>query len=566
MISHDVLIVGGGLAGLRTAIASHDGGLDAAVISQVYPIRSHSGAAQGGINAALGNAEGGEDDTCERHAYDTVKGSDFLADQDSVEIMTNMAPLAIFEMEHWGVPFSRTTVGKIAQRPFGGGGFPRTCYAADKTGRFLLHTTWEQTVKRGIKVYAEWMILSLVVDRGLCHGVVAYHVPTGEIQAFEGQAIVFGTGGYGQVFARSTNTLINSGSGMAVAYYAGVPLKDMEFVQFHPTSLVGTNILVTEGARGEGGYLFNSEGERFMKDYAAQAMELAPRDLVSRAIQTEINEGRGFEDTYVHLDLRHLGRQKILERLPEIRDHCLHFVGIDPIDKPIPIQPGQHYSMGGIDCNCDGETILSGFFAAGECSCVSVHGANRLGGNSLLETIVFGKLTGEKAVQYVKGKEQNRQNSDAFANALRTARTRIEELLKGNGSQEPADIRAEMKEITFSKVGIFRDEDSIHEGISKIEELQERCRNLRPIWNGKIFNLDLVRGYELKGMVDIVEVIARGALIRQESRGSHSRRDFGQRDDRNWMKHTLARYTPEGPRLSHTDVTVTKWQPEERQY
>ncbi|MDO8472363.1 MAG: FAD-binding protein, partial [Dehalococcoidia bacterium] len=335
MIRHDVIVVGGGLSGLRAAIAAHDGGLDVAVVSQVYPVRSHSGAAQGGINGALANAEDGKDDTTERHAYDTIKGSDFLADQDAVEKMTTMAPSIIYEMEHWGVPFSRLANGKIAQRPFGGGGFPRTCYAADKTGRFLLHTMYEQAVKRGVKVYPEWYVLSLVVDKGACAGFIARHIPSGEIQAFAGKAVVFGTGGYGQVYAHSTNTLINSGFGMAAVYRAGVPLKDMEFVQFHPTSLIGSNILITEGARGEGGYLINAKGERFMKNYAPNVMELAPRDMTSRAIQTEINEGRGFENSYVHLDLRHLGAAKILERLPEIRDHCIHFVGVDPIKAPI---------------------------------------------------------------------------------------------------------------------------------------------------------------------------------------------------------------------------------------
>ena len=360
MIRHDVIVVGGGLSGLRAAIAAHDGGLNAAVLTQVYPVRSHSGAAQGGINAALANAEDARDDTPDRHAYDTVKGSDFLADQDAVQVMTNMAPSIIYEMEHWGVPFSRLPDGKIAQRPFGGGGYPRTCYAADKTGRFLLHTMWEQVVKRGIMVYPEWIVFSLVVENGACRGVVAQHIPTGRFEAFDGRAVIFGTGGYGQVYARSTNTLINSGAGMAVAYHAGVPLKDMEFVQFHPTSLIGSNILITEAARGEGGYLVNARGDRFMRNYAPKLMELAPRDMVSRAIQTEINEGRGFENSYVHLDLRHLGAQKILERLPEIRDHCIHLLGVDPIKQPIPIQPGQHYSMGGIDCNYDGETSLPG--------------------------------------------------------------------------------------------------------------------------------------------------------------------------------------------------------------
>ncbi|MBI2854674.1 MAG: FAD-binding protein [Chloroflexi bacterium] len=566
MVIHDVIIVGGGLSGLRAAIAAHDGGLDVGVVSQVYPVRSHSGAAQGGINAALGNAEGGEDDNPERHAYDTVKGSDFLADQDAVEVMTGMAPGIIFEMEHWGVPFSRTKSDKIAQRPFGGGAFPRTCFAADKTGRFLLHTMFEQMLKRHIKVYPEWLMMSLVVNDGVCCGLVGYHIPTGEFESFQGKAIVLGTGGYGQVYARSTNTLINSGSGMAHAYHAGAPLKDMEFVQFHPTSLIGSNILVTEGARGEGGYLINKLGERFMKKYAPKVVELAPRDMVSRAIQTEINEGRGFDDSYVLLDLRHLGKEKILERLPEIREHSIHFVGVDPIVAPIPIQPGQHYSMGGIDTDFDGQTPVPGLFAAGECACVSVHGANRLGGNSLLETIVFGKRSGEKTVQYVKGREWKPVPEGVFQYALDIVRARVAALFQGTGQQEPAAIRAEMKETMFFKVGIFRERKLMDEALKRIAELQERYRHLRAIKGGKIFNLDLCRAYELRYMLDLAEAIAAGAIARQESRGSHSRLDFNKRDDHNWGKHTLAYPTPEGPRLSYRPVTFTKWQPEERKY
>lgn len=565
MIRHDVIVVGAGLSGLRAAIAAHDGGLDVGVVSQVYPVRSHSGAAQGGINGALANAEGGKDDTTERHAYDTVKGSDFLADQDAVEKMTTMAPAIIYEMEHWGVPFSRLPNGKIAQRPFGGGGFPRTCYAADKTGRFLLHTMYEQAVKRGIKIYPEWYVLSLVVDNGRCAGIIARHIPTGEMQSFAGKATVFGTGGYGQVYAHSTNTLINSGFGMAILYRAGVPLKDMEFVQFHPTTLIGSNILITEGARGEGGYLINAKGERFMKNYAPKVMELAPRDMTSRAIQTEINEGRGFENSYVHLDLRHLGAAKIMERLPEIRDHCIHFVGVDPIKAPIPIQPGAHYSMGGVDCNYDGETQMPGLYAAGECSCVSVHGANRLGGNSLLETIVFGKRSGEKLVQYVKGGAVEPAEAP-FKEAQQKGIASIESMFKGNGKEDPPTIRLEMKEVMFDKVGVFREEKPMKEAVAKVRELRERAKHLRPIKGGQVFNLDLQRAYELPGMLELAEAIATGAVTRQESRGSHSRIDFKTRDDQNWMKHTMAQYTPEGPKLSYKKVAVTKWQPEERKY
>ncbi|MCL6581949.1 MAG: FAD-binding protein, partial [Firmicutes bacterium] len=364
MIFHEVLVVGGGLAGLRAAVEAHDAGCEVAVISRVHPVRSHSVAAQGGINAALANHPDGADDSPERHAFDTVKGSDYLADQDAVEVLTGEAPARIYEMEHWGCPFSRTPDGRIAQRPFGGAGFPRTCYAADKTGHHLLHTMYEQTLKRRIKVYEEWQVLALAVAEGRSYGVVALDLRTGGIESFGAAAVIFATGGGGRIYGHSTNNIINSGSGMAVAYMAGVPLKDMEFIQFHPTSLFGNNVLMTEGARGEGGYLINALGERFMARYAPKAMELAPRDITARAIQTEINEGRGFPGGYVHLDLRHLGAERIMERLPAIRDIAINFTGVDPIKEPIPIQPGQHYFMGGIDTDADGATEVAGFYAA----------------------------------------------------------------------------------------------------------------------------------------------------------------------------------------------------------
>ncbi|MDZ4247239.1 MAG: FAD-binding protein, partial [Dehalococcoidia bacterium] len=498
MIKHQVIVVGGGLAGLRAAIAATDGGAEAVVISQVYPVRSHSGAAQGGINAPLGNAEDGKDDTWERHALDTVKGSDYLADQDAVEVLTKKASSTIFELEHWGVPFSRTAEGKIAQRPFGGGAFPRTCYAADKTGRVLLHTLFEQALKRKIKIYPEWIVLALAVEENTCRGLIAYHLPTGTIEEFQAQVVIFATGGYGHVFARSTNSLINTGSGMAAAYYAGAPLKDMEFVQFHPTSLVGTNILITEGARGEGGYLINKNNERFMEKYAPKAMELAPRDIVARSILTEINEGRGIEDSYVYLDLRHLGKEKILERLPEIRDHAMHFSAVDPVEKPIPVQPGQHYSMGGIDTDIDGRTEVEGLLAAGECACVSVHGANRLGGNSLLDTVVFGHSAGVVAAQLVQGKPCV-EDSSALLNEREKVNKRLRVLFSGTGNEDPAVIRNELKNIMFDKVGIFRRGEEIKEALSSIRELKEKYSRLRVIKSTRIFNIDFVRANELKG-------------------------------------------------------------------
>lgn len=572
-----MLIVGGGLAGLRAAIALHDAGVDCAVIARAHPVRSHSVAAQGGINAALGNAEGARDDTWEKHAYDTVKGSDFLADQDAVELMTREAPARVYEMEHWGCPFSRLEDGRIAQRPFGGAGYPRTCYAADKTGHALLHTMWEQCIKRDIRTYQEFLVLSLTVREGQALGLIALNILTGEILPMAADAILFATGGAGRIFGRSTNAILNTGSGMSIAYMAGVPLKDLEFIQFHPTGLYGTNILMTEGCRGEGGYLVNAEGKRFMEKYAAKAMELAPRDIVARSIQTEINEGRGLGKGgagggYIHLDLRHLGAKKITERLPGIRDICINFVGIDPIDTPIPVQPSQHYTMGGIDTDIRGASQVAGLYAAGECACVSVHGSNRLGGNSLLDTIVFGKLTGNAMAEDLQKTGLGQEGEPpagvkaALEEDLRRARERARHLMHGDGTEDPAAIRTTLQSTMIEKVGIFRDAQNLQEALAIIQELKGRARRIRVRSQARVFNLDLVTNIELEGMLELAEVVAKGALTRQESRGSHFRLDFPTRNDPDWLKHTVATYSPEGPVLDYKPVTITRYQPVERKY
>ena len=564
MPEHDVIIVGGGLAGLRAAIEA-SALVDTAVISRVHPLRSHTKAAQGGINAALGNVEKGKDDTPDKHAFDTIKGSDFLADQDAVELMTRMAPECIFEFEHWGCAFSRTDEGKIAQRPFGGAGFPRTCYGSDRTGLYLLQTVYEQSVKRNIQEYQEYFVTSLITDKTSCKGVIALNIKTGELVPIVAKATILATGGAAWAYSISTNSMINTGNGMTIAYRAGVPLKDMEFIQFHPTGLYPNGVLITEGARGEGGYLVNAKGERFMERYAPKAMELAPRDIVSRSIQKEIDEGRAYENAYVHLDLRHLGREKIMSRLPGIREICLLFAGLDPIDKPIPIRPAAHYTMGGIDCDLDCETPLRGLYAAGECACVSVHGSNRLGGNSLLDCVVFGKVAGDKSAKFAKSIARE-IDERLIQSSLGREQKRVEAFQSGSGTEEPTVLRDDLRFILTQKVGMFRSGTDLEEALKQIRKLRERFSQIRPINIDKVFNLDLIRTFEVEAMLELAEIITASALARKESRGAHVRLDFPQRDDEHFLKHTLAHYTSAGPRLDYSDVKITKYQPEARKY
>ena len=564
-LSHDILIIGGGLAGLRAAIEAKKSGRDVAILSKVHPLRSHSVAAQGGINAALGNAPAPAKDTWKNHAFDTIKGSDYLADQDAVEVMCQEAMERVIEMEHWGTLFSRTEDGKIAQRPFGGAGFPRACYAADRTGHNLLHTLYEQVVALQIPVYEDWHALSLVVEEGRCVGVLGLHLFEGKMIPIQAKAVILATGGYGRIYLRSTNAVINTGSGCFLAYQAGVPLEDMEFVQFHPTSLFGTNILITEGARGEGGVLINANGERFMERYAPHLMELGPRDIVARGTQAEIDEGRGFEGGYVHLDLRHLGREKILDRLPGIRQIAMDFAGVDPVLEPIPIQPAQHYSMGGISTNVDGETQLQGLFAAGECACVSVHGANRLGGNSLLETLVFGERAARRAAEQVL-REPDIPGKTVFENHLRAYQSGLEEIFERKKEESSFLIRDELKALMTSQVGIFRNEPTLLAAREKKEELKKRLLKIGVKQKDLAFNNELIQYWELGGMLQVAEAILEGALARKESRGSHSRVDYPNRDDEHWLRHTLAFKTAEGVKLDYKKVTITSYPPKERTY
>jgi len=563
---HQLIVVGGGLAGLRAAIEAKQAGVDVAILSQVHPSRSHSGAAQGGVNAALANHPDAADDSPQKHAFDTVKGADFLADQQAALQMTTDAVPAIYELEHWGCPFSRFDDGRIAQRPFGGAGYPRTCYGADKTGLYMLHTLVQQAYRLQIEMYIERFVCRLIVEDGVCRGVVAYDMTKGGFQEFRGDAVVVAIGGAGRAYSNTTNAVISTGFVSALAYQAGVPLKDMEFVQFHPTGLYTTHILMTEGCRGEGGYLLNKDGERFMARYAPKAMELAPRDITSRSIQTEINEGRGIDGKdFVYLDLRHLGAEKLAERLPGTRDLAIHFEGVDPVYEPIPIAPAQHYSMGGIDTDVDGATVMEGLYAAGECGCVSVHGANRLGGNSLLETVVIGRRAGAAAARFVQGKAAGGGAEGAAVAALEAE---IAELAAREGSEDAYAIREEMTETMRIHFGIYRERETMQQGLDKLLAMKERLKRAKLRFTGGVWNIDLIRTLELEGMLDMTLATASGALAREESRGSHSRLDFLTRDDERWLKHTLAHYQPGGgaPKLDHKPVELGLFEPEERKY
>lgn len=556
MLSHDLLIIGGGLAGMRAAVEV-PADVDVALISKVHPLRSHSVAAQGGINAAIN-----PQDSWESHAFDTIKGSDYLGDQDAIEVMCREGPQDILDLERMGAIFSRNAEGHIAQRPFGAASFPRTCYAADRTGHALLHVMYEQLLKRRVRTYEEWYVTSLVIEDGACRGCVAVNIFTGELDVIAAKAVILATGGYGRVFSLSTNALINTGDGMSMAYRAGAPLMDMEFVQFHPTTLKRTGILISEGARGEGGYLINADGERFMSRYAPNKLELASRDVVSRAEQDEIDAGRGVNDC-VLLDLRHLGREKILERLPQIRELAMTYVGVDPIEAPIPIRPGAHYSMGGIKTDVWGRTSVPGLYAAGECACVSVHGGNRLGGNSLLDTIVFGRRSARHALDLIRGLGAPPQ---VGREALERDRDRIERLRARRSGERIAAVREALGQAMSDYVGVFRTRDRLEQGRLALREIRPRVDSVVVQDKSRVFNTEMVSALELSCLMDLAETIVEGALAREESRGAHARRDFPTRDDGAWLKHTLAYAGPSGPQLDYLPVTITKYPPKERTY
>lgn len=573
IFDHDIVIVGAGLAGLRAAVEAVETA-DVAVVSKVLPTRSHSGAAQGGITAALGNEE---EDRWEWHLFDTIKGSDYLADQDAVEIMVRDAPRAIYELEHMGVPFSRTADGRIAQRNFGGhtrefGRAPvkRACHAADHTGRVVLDTLYDQALRHNVKFYAEHYLLSLVFDDGRCTGIVTYDLASGNVDFLRAKAVLLATGGCGKIYKTTSNGFATTGEAISLVYRAGIPLEDMEFIQFHPTGLFPLGILVSEAARGEGGVLRNNAGERFMERYAPKIKDLAARDVVSRAILTEVREGRGIGGKgYVHLDLTHLGEQKITEKLWEITSFARIYLGIDAVSEPIPVAPTCHYAMGGIPTDGDGRVLsdptgkaVPGLYAAGECACVSVHGANRLGCNSLLDLLVFGRRSGKAMKEEVPTVRVSTLNFDP----VEMEKGRLAALTDKEEKERARLIRQEMQAVMMDHGSVFRTEETLKQGIDAILTLRERFSHVAVANRGRLFNYELMETIELGHQLDLCEVILVSALNRRESRGAHFREDFPERDDRNYLKHTLAFVTPAGPRIDYKQTVITKFQPEVRVY
>jgi succinate dehydrogenase / fumarate reductase flavoprotein subunit len=556
---HDVVVVGAGCAGMRAAIEAFDAGADVAMVSKIHPVRSHSGAAEGGINAALGNAS--EDDPV-KHAFDTVKGSDYLGDQDAIEILCNEAPGDVYQLEQWGAVFSRTEDGRIAQRPFGAAGEPRTAYAADITGHVLIHVLYEQVMKRDILTYEEFFAWKLVIEDERCQGVIAWDLVNGGLKAIGAKTVILATGGAGRLYTGTTNAYACTGDGMAMALRAGVPLKDMEMMQFHPTTLAPTGVLITEGCRGEGAYLLNAQAERFLVRYAPNAMELASRDVISRAEQTEIDEGRGI-DGNVLLDLRHLGAEKILERLHGTRELSMVFMGVDPIFEPIPVRPGAHYHMGGVDTDVWGRTAIDGLYAAGEAACVSVHGANRLGGNALMETITYGKRAGNHAAEWA----MSHTTVDVPASLETDSERELKTLLERSEGERPWIIRDELAETMHENFGVFRREDQMLRQGEIVRSLRERYERVVVDDKGSVFNSDLTQALELGFLLELAECMVVAGLARKESRGAHARPyDYPSRDDEDFLRHTLVTWEDGEPRLEWRPVTMTKWQPEERKY
>jgi fumarate reductase flavoprotein subunit len=566
---HDIVIVGGGGAGLRAAIEAAENHPDAsiALVSKVYPMRSHTVSAEGGAAAVAR-----DDDNLELHGFDTVKGSDFLGDQDAIQFFVEEAPKELALLENWGCPFSRNEDGTVATRAFGGMTTKRTWYAADKIGFHMLHTLFQQSMRfPNIVRYDEYFVSKLLVDGGTCRGVAALDIRTGEYKTILGRAVILTTGGGGKIFPFTTNGTIKTGDGMALAYRAGVPLKDMEFVQYHPTGLPGTGILITEATRGEGGYLRNNQGERFLVDYdygVGNKAELGPRDMISRAIVQEIEAGRGFKGPYgeyVQLDLTHLGEEKINSRLPFVRELAKTYVGVDPVHEPIPIRPVVHYMMGGVDTDIHGATSLPGLYAAGETACVSINGANRLGSNSLTECLVFGAAAAQHAMDFAGGSSEG--NEAALRAEAEDEAARVENLRgRRKGGEKISEIRRELNGIMEASCGVYRQQDSMQAGVIEAAQLRGRVADLRLEDDSKVFNTELITALELANMVEVAETLAVSAAHRKESRGAHTCKDFTTRNDQDYLYHTMAYHDPAGPRLGKKDVVLGKWVPEERKY
>jgi succinate dehydrogenase / fumarate reductase flavoprotein subunit len=567
-LTHDVLILGAGLAGLRAAveISRRRPNVNVGIVSKVQLMRAHSVCAEGGTGAVLRTDEG---DSIELHAWDTVKGSDFLADQDAVFRFVRTSPKEIMQLDHWGIPWTRDEHGRIEQRPFGGHSYPRATLAADKTGFFEMQTLYDtlQKYNKSFTRYDELFVTDILVEDGAFVGLVGIHAPSGETVTLQGKALLIASGGAGTLYGFTTYSQTVTGDGLAMVYRAGLPLEDMEFIQFHPTGLIPSGILMTEGCRGEGGYLRNAKGERFMENYAPSKMELGPRDLVSRAEMTEIQEGRGFEGPdgldYLHLDLTHLGAERINSRLPLIREVAMKFVDIDPIEKSIPIRPVAHYSMGGIETNLEGATRVDGIWAAGEAACVSMHGANRLGSNSTAECLVWGGIVGEEIANKLKDMPEIPSLPDG---KVKAAAEHVEELLAREGKENLYELRKELRATMDKKVAVFRTGEELQSALDKIREIKTRIQSAPVTDKSRVYNSNLFNALELENLLDLAEVTVAGAVARQESRGAHARRDFDTRNDEDWLKHTLAWRTEKGPRLEYKPVTIDTWKPVERKY
>jgi succinate dehydrogenase / fumarate reductase flavoprotein subunit len=591
---YEVIIVGAGGAGLMAALYASKSA-KTAVLSKLYPIRSHTGTAQGGVGAALGNLE---EDRPEWHTFDTVKGSDYLGDQDSIEFMCQEAVPTVYELEHMGLPFDRTAEGRIAQRPFGGHTnnltrkpVRRACYAADRTGHMILQTLYQQCIKNNVKFFDEYQVLDVIVEDGVAAGVIAAELLTGEIHIFHAKAVIFATGGWGRVWEITSNAHSYTGDGVAITMRRGIPAEDMEFFQFHPTGIYKMGILITEGVRGEGGVLLNNEGVRFMERYAPTVKDLASRDVVSRAMYLEMREGRGIGGRrFLNLDVRpetvnkyalqdgrtrpdgtpyQVTGEEILAKLPDIIDFCRTYLAVDPITQPMPVQPTAHYAMGGIPTNMLAEvvvdeknTVLPGLYAAGEVACVSVHGANRLGTNSLLDIVIFGKQAGIKAAQYACGTQFPKLSADADG----FVRQQLDSLRGEKSSVKVNDIRRQMQQVMMEHVGVFRTEEGMKQAVETVQQLKEQFKEVRVDDQGKVFNTDLYEAWELGCLLDVAQVTAVSALKRTESRGAHAREDYPKRLDDEWLKHTLANLDPDGVKLKYKPVTITRFEPKERVY